>query len=578
MVEATSILPAMAAKSKKSRDPRLLLAWVVGTILAFLVIPPIYVLLRGSFAETGRDGRSGGFTFDNYVELFNNDALADAVINSVVFAAGSVVLALAVGGLMAWIVERTNAPMKILAYVTAIVSMGTPYVLYIIAWIFLLGRIGPFNSAWRGLGFSGNLIEVNSMGGMILVEGFLWSPLVFLMLSASFRSANADLEEAARMSGAGVLETVWHVSLKLARPALIALALFVFIRAIEAFEVPLLVGTPAGIKVLTTEVYESTKMVPPDLGQSSAFSVILLVVVSVLFTLYGRISKNADRYQTVTGKGFRPRPFDLGAWRPVAGGFILLNFLIIIVLPIIALIWMAMAPFYTGFSMRVLPNLNFDNFRTIAAAPQYIGYGINTIIIAIGAATACVLLTALAAWIAARRGPGAWILDQLATFPLIFPGVVMGVAVLQIGLRMPFPIYGTIWLILFAYIIRYTPYGMRYNYSGVIQIHSELESAAGVAGASTMETFRRILAPLLSPSMIAGWIFIFLICAKELSVAVLLAGPNSKVLAVAMLDLWANGDSGPLAALGLIWTALMTLIAITSFLLGKRAQRDTFGD
>ncbi len=559
-------------------DPRRTTAIVVGVILALLVVPPIVVLVRASFAEATATGLAGGFTLANYLALFQNSALLLALWNSVLFAGGSVVMALAIGGLLAWLVERTNTPLKILAYITAIVSMGTPYVLYIIAWLFLLGRIGPFNMAWRDLGFSGNLIQVNSMAGMILIEGFLWSPLVFLMMSASFRSANADLEEAARMSGASVFETVWHVSLKLAKPALIALALFVFIRAVEAFEVPLLVGTPSGISVLTTEVYEKSKMVPPDLGQSSAFSVVLLVVVSVLFTFYSRLAKNADRYQSVTGKGFRPRPFDLGSWRRVAGGFILLNFLIIIVMPIVALIWMATVPFATGFRLKVIPNLTLDNFRAIAAAPHYIEYGVNTVLVSFGAATICIALTALAAWIAARRGPGAWILDQLATFPLIFPGIVMGVAVLQIGLRLPIPIYGTLWLILLAYVIRYMPYGMRYNYSGVMQIHRELEEAAGVAGSTSLGTFRRIIAPLLRPSMIAGWIFIFLICAKELSVAVLLAGPNSKVLAVGMLDLWANGQSGELAALGLVWTLVMTVIALASFLLAKRGQRDLFGD
>lgn len=572
-----TVASAGATLGRKSRDPRRSLAWIVGTILALLVLPPIYVLVRTSFAITKSTGVSDGFTFDNYLWLLSNQSLLTATWNSVVFGVGSVALALTVGGLLAWIVERTNAPMKILAYVTAIVSMGTPYVLYIVAWIFLLGKVGPFNVAWRALGLPGDLIQVNSMGSMILVEGLLWSPLVFLMLSATFRASNADLEEAARMSGAGVIETVWRVSLKLAFPALVALAIFVFIRAVEAFEVPFLIGKQGGIKLLTIEVYEAAKRIPPDLGQSSAFSVIMLLIVGVLFSFYGRFSKNAERYQTVTGKGFRPRPFDLGPWKMVAGGFILANFIIIIVLPIIALIWMAITPYRTGFTTRVLPNLTLRNFSALADAPQYIGYAVNTVIVACATATICVVLTALAGWIAARRGPGAWVLDQLATIPLIFPGVVMGVAVLQISLRMPIPVYGTLWVIMLAYTIRYVPYGMRYNYSGVMQIHRELEEAASVAGAGLMENFRRILVPLLAPSMIASWIFIFLISAKELSVAVLLAGPNSKVLAVAMLDLWDGGESGSLAALGLIWTALMTIIAVTSFVVGKRAQKDLFG-
>ena len=557
-------------------DARRWIALILLALLLAIVAPTVLILIRTSFAENQVTGAIGGFTLSNYLDLLGNPRLSGAFFYSIVFAVGSAILALAVGGVLAWLVERTNVRFKILAHVTAIVSMGTPYVLYIIAWLFLLGRIGPVNASWRGLGFSGDLINVNSMFGMILIEGFLWSPLVFLMLSASFRSANADMEEAARMSGASVLQTVWHISIKLAVPAIIALAMFVFIRAVEAFEVPLLVGTPSGIRVLTTEVYESMKVVPPQLGQSSAFSVVMLIFVGVLFSFYGRLSKNAEKYQSVTGKAFRPRPFDLGKGRWIAGAFVLIYFLIVLLLPILALVWMSLVPFASGFSLRIIPYLNGSNYAALFQAPQYLEYGINTVLVAAGAATVVVLITAFAAWIAARRGPFAWLIDQLSTVPLIFPGIVMGVAILQIFLRLPLPVYGTLWIILFAYILRYLPYGMRYNYSGVLQIHRELEEAAGVSGATVMGTFRRIIAPLLTPSATAAWIFIFLICAKELALAVLLSGPRSKVLAVAMLDLWANGQTGELAALGLAWTLVMTLIAMFAFWLSHRNRTKTF--
>ncbi|OWT53938.1 ABC transporter permease [Candidimonas nitroreducens] len=561
----------------RKTDARKWLALALLTLLLVLVVPTVFILIRTSLAQAQGAGGHNGLTLSNYLGLFGNPRLAAAFTSSIIFAIGSSILALVVGGILAWLVERTNVPFKILAHVTAVVSMGTPYVLYIIAWLFLLGHIGPINTTWRALGFNGDLIHVNSMAGMILIEGFLWSPLVFLMLSANFRSANADMEEAARMSGASVLKTVWHISIKLAVPAIIALAMFVFIRAIEAFEVPLLVGTPSGIQVLTTEVYESMKVVPPQLGQSAAFSVILLVFVGILFSLYGRLSKNADKYQSVTGKAFRPRPFDLGSARWIAGTLVLVYFLIVLLLPILALVWMSLVPYASGVSMRIIPYLNGHNYAALWQAPQYFEYGLNTVIVAAGAATIVVALTSFAAWISARRGPYAWGIDQLATAPLIFPGIVMGVAILQIFLNIPVPVYGTLWIILFAYILRYLPYGMRYNYSGVLQIHRELEEAAQVSGATIMGTFRRIIAPLLTPSATAAWIFIFLICAKELALAVLLSGPRSKVLAVAMLDLWANGQTGELAALGLAWTLVMTILAMLAFWLSQRSRMRAFG-
>ena len=160
-----------------------------------------------------------------------------------------------------------------------------------------------------------------------------------------------------------------------------------------------------------------------------------------------------------------------------------------------------------------------------------------------------------------RRRPGGWLLDQLATVPLIFPGIVLGTAVMQIYLAVPIPIYGTVWIILIAYVIRYLPYGMRYSYSGMLQIHHELEEAAGMCGAGHWVTLRRVVLPLMMPAVASGWLFIFLLAARILALPILLAGPDSQTIAVAMFDMWTNGQGTELAAMGLLWTLLMTVIA-----------------
>jgi iron(III) transport system permease protein len=560
------------------RDARTPLALAVLAILLVLVLPPIVMLARSSIAELGPGGVVTGWTLDHFQKLLADRHLAASFLNSIVFAAGSAVVSFLVGGVIAWVVERTNAPCKMLAYVTAIVSMGTPYILYVVAWLFLLGNVGPFNTVYRQLtGATEPLINANSMVGMVLIEGFLWSPLVFLMLSSTFRAANADMEEAARMSGASVFQTVRRVSLPLAMPAVLALGMFVFIRAIEAFEVPLLVGMPGGIDVLTTDVYESTQQMPPDLGHSSSFAMILLVLVAILFTFYGRLARNADRYQSITGKAYRPRLFDLGAYKYLAGVLIVLEFGIVLLLPILALIWLSLLPYMSGIALRMVPFLNLDNYRVVLSESYYLDLAINTVLVSAGAATLVVVLSALTGWIAARRGPFSWAIDQLSTIPLIFPGIVMSVAMMQIYLRLPLPIYGSLWAIMIAYLIRYMPYGMRYSYSGVLQIHRELEEAATVSGAPLSALLRRVIAPLLSPALLSAWIFIFLICSKELSVAVLLAGPRSQVIAVAMLDLWVNGQGGELAAFGLVWTLVMMTLAFGFFLLARNRGAEAFG-
>ena len=458
------------------QDMRRVIAAAVGLLLAVLMLPPLYILLQDSITTTDAIGDVTGFTLGHFGKMFTDKDALRSIWNSLVFAAGSTVLSLGVGGILAWLVERTNAPFKILAYLATIISLGTPYILHVIAWLFLLGKVGPLNDLYRmATGGTDNLFNVNSMAGMILIEGFLWSPLVFLLLGATFRAANADMEEAARMSGATVLQTLRRVSLPLAMPAILALALFVFIRAIGGFEVPALVGMPGRIYVLTTDVYEATIVVPPDLGYAAAFSVVMVGIVAVLLYFYSRLSKNAEKYHSISGKGYRPRPFDLGTGRWVAGAIIIANFCIVLVLPMITLLWMSLLPFLRGFSMAALPMLSLKNFRTVFTAPGYVELAVNSLTVAAAAATFIMALTALAGWIAARRGPGGWILDQLATLSLVFPGICLGVAVMEVYLRVPLPIYGSLWIIAIAYVIRFMPYGMRYVYSGVLQLHHELD-------------------------------------------------------------------------------------------------------
>jgi len=547
-------------------------------IIGLLVLPPVWTLIRTSFANTMPDFSTSGFTLDHYANLVSGRNLTISMLNSIVFATCATALSLLIGGILAWLVERTDAPLKGLAYVTTIVSLGTPYILYVTAWLYLLGRAGPFNDLYRSwIDPASTPFNVNSLTGMILIEGFLWSPLVFLLLSSTFRAANADMEEAARMSGASIFDTIRLVSIQLARPALFALALFVFIRNIEAFEVPALVGMPGRVDVLTTELYKSIKEVPPRVGYASAFSVVLLIVVGGLLSLYGRISRQAERYASITGKGFRPRPFALGRGRWIAGFVILTNFVIVLALPISAILWTSLMPFVRPMRWVALGTATLKHYDAVISSPYYLGLALNTLVVSASTATVVMLLALVAGWLAARRKPGAAIVDQLITMPLVFPGLVLGIALLEIGLRFPVPIYGTLWLIGLAFVIRYLPYGMRYAYSGMLQIHGELEQAASVSGANIRESLRLIVGPLLFPALASGWLFIFLIAAKEISLPLLLAGPSSQTISVAMFDLWANGQGGEVAALGLIWVAFMTTVATIFYRVARRRGLSTFG-
>ena len=547
----------------------LLLAAVLIVVLAALVLPPFVFLLKASVVDAQRGGE---WSLANFEAVLGSRRFLVTSANSLVFAAGSAVVALGIGWTTAWIVERTNTPLKPLAYLTAIISLGTPYILYVTAWLLLLGKAGPINQLYRALtGTADVLINVYSMPGMIMVEGFLWSPLAFLLVGATLRNANPELEEAARVSGAGTWMTIRRVTLRLSLPSILALAMLVFIRAIEAFEVPALVGLPGRISVLTTDIYGNmVAQAPPDIGGASALSVLMLALVLVLLAIYGRLSRHAERFATITGKGFRPRPFDLGRLRYLAAGILVLNFLLLLAVPIAMLAWVSLLPFYQPISTAALALVTLDNYRTVFS-PDHVGLIANTLLVAVATATLAVALTFLAAWLAVRRAPGGWVVERLATIPLVFPGLILGIAVMQLFLHLPIPLYGTLGILIWAFVINYLPYGMRYSAAGMLQIHRELEESAEMCGASPLMRLRRIVAPLLAPALLAGWLFIFLMAARVLSLAILLSGPRSQTMAVTLFDLWTNGQGTELAALGLIWSMLMAMIAAVFYFLARRS-------
>ena len=583
--------PATARWSRFSAHQPAWLAAGLIIVLCALVVPPFLFLIQGSVTVTGSsqgDWRWGVENFGSVLRsrhFFNWTLLFDKVwvpsgtaVNSLVFAAASAAIALVIGWVTAWIVERTNAPLKGLAYVTAIISLGTPYILYVSAWLLFFGKAGPVNHLYRTLtGSTDVLINIYSMQGMVMVEGFLWSPLAFLLVGATLRNANPELEEAARVHGAGVWDTIRRVTMRLSLPSIMALSMLVFIRAIEAFEVPALVGLPGRISVLTTDIYsDMVARAPPDIGGASALSVLMLMLVLVLLYVYGRLSRHAEKFATITGKGFRPRPFDLGRLRRVAATWLVLNFVLLLLVPALMLVWVSLLPFFQPVSWAAFELLTLHNYATVLASGQ-LDLLINTLLVAVATATIAVALTFLGAWLAVRRAPGGWLVERLATIPLVFPGLILGIAVMQVFLRLPIPLYGTLGILIWAFVINYLPYGMRYASSGMLQIHRELEEAAAICGASPLTRLRRIVAPLLAPALMAGWLFIFLMATRVLSLAILLAGPRSQTMAVAMFDLWGNGQGTELAALGLMWSVLMGMIAVVFYFFARRSAAGALG-
>ncbi|HEY4318255.1 MAG TPA: iron ABC transporter permease [Herbaspirillum sp.] len=563
--------PLWLRRCKAMLTTRTIFAAVLGLLLVVLVFPPLLFLLQGSLSTASPTGELV-FSLDSFRGIVAEHGIFRSISNSFLFAVCSALLAVAFGGVVAWITERTNAPFARLAYVTTVTSLGTPYILYISAWLMLIGRSGPLNVYYRQLtGATHPLINAYSMASMVFIEGLLWSPMVFLLISATLRNFNPELEEAAKMCGANGRQIFKRITLKLSMPSVLALIMLVFIRSLEAFEVPAVVGIPGQIRMLTTDIYETLQAIPPDLGSASALSACLLAIVAILLYVYSRMTRNAEQFATVTGKNFKPNKVDLGRWRYLAGAVVLGNFIMLSVLPLAVLVWASLLPFYQAPSPTAFTLLTLNNYINVFKSSHYVDLIGNTLIIAAVSATVVMLLTSLVAWLRARKAAGSTFLDSLATMPLAFPGVILGVAVMQLFLNVPVGVYGTIWIIVWAFVINTLPYGIRYSYAGMLQLHKELEEAALMSGARPLVGFARIVLPLLSPSLFAGWVFIFLLATRVLSLPVLLSGPSSQTMAVAMFDLMSNGQTPELAALGLLWSASMTAIVVAFHFVARKS-------
>ena len=545
---------------------------IVSVITGYLVLPPLYSVLQTSLFTTKLTGELDEFTLRYYEELFRELQVLGPFLNTVYFSIGSALFATIIGGVVAWVVTRTDTPLRGLGYFTAFASFGTPFILYTIGWLLLLGKAGPVNYWLRTLlNQSGPVLNVYSLWGMILVESFLWSPFVFLMLAASFRSMDPSLEEASAACGARLWQTLRRVSLRLMLPAFFSVILLIFIRSFESFEIPALVGLPGDIRVLTTSIYLDSQRMPPTYGRAGAFSVLLMLVVAATLYLYFRVTREGDKFHTVTGKGYRPTVIQLGGWRYVTAALLLLYSFVLLVLPFLIVLWASLLPFYMQPSLEAFSLFTLKNFVTAIHFPKITDSIKNSVLLGLGSATVVMLLTTFASWLLVRtKLRGRWLLDLLTTLPLLFPGIVMGLAIMRFYLLVPIPIYGTLWILLVAFITRYIPYGIRYTHSGLLQLHRELEEAAYTSGASWSNAMRRITLPLLTPSFLGGWVFVFLLSAKELSMSILLAGPQTPVVSVAIFELWENGQVGELAAFGVIWTVILVSVAIIYYLIARR--------
>src|SRR5258708_3411589 len=537
-------------------DTKWLIIALCVALTLYLGVVPLAFLLWQSFFTPQSAAKAAQFTFGNYAEAYGSRDTWILFGNSLKFATRAAAMSFAIGTLLAWINERTNTPFKGLFFSLSVIPLIIPGVLFTVAWILLVSpKIGLINLVLQRV-FDTEMLFINvySLAGMIWVDGLHYSPVAFLLMTAAFRAMDPSLEESAIMSGANVLQVARRVTLPLAGPAVFATLLILFVRAIESFEVPALLGLPVGIQVFTSAIYQAVHRYPSQIGLASAYAIALLLITTIGVYFQSRLSSRGSRYATMTGKGFRPRPIDLGPWRYLTTAIFLVYFLLIVALPFAVLLWSSLQKFYSVPSLEALQKLTLDPYRTILGYPNLARAVWNSLLLAVGSATLIMLVTSVICWIVVKtRLPGRWLLDNLASLPMVFPGLVLGLAIMILYLYLPVGVYGTIWIMLIAYITRFMPYGLRYNTTSMLQIHKELEESAAMSGASWATTFGRIILPLLKPGLIAGWIYIMIVSIRELSSSILLYSPGTEVLSITIWELWENGQYVELSALGVLF-------------------------
>jgi iron(III) transport system permease protein len=550
----------------------------VVALVAYLVLVPMVLMVAVSFRVPGITVFGSAFTLNNYARALLDSTARGLLLNTALYTAGSALIGAALGVGFAWIVERTNVPLRHFGYAIVPLNAAIPGVLFAIAWVLLLSpRIGVYNLLFiRGLGWKAGPFNPYTLPAMTVVEGFRVTSIVFLLMIGLFRGMDPSLEEAAATSRAGTWRTLRRVTLPLMLPGILGVLLFTTTGLIGTFEVPGILGMPGGVYVFSTRIWLASSRVPRDFGIAGSLSVVVICLAIAGILLYHRVLRSQRRFATVTGKAYRPRVMDLGRWRYAGTAEILFYFVFIIVMPMLVLVWASLQRFYQAPSIEGLQRLTTQAYADLFSESGVLGALGNTAILLAVVPLATMLLSAVLSWMIVRsQARGRKLLDVLAFLPQTMPSIAIGLAFSWVYLIFSFiPIYGTIWIIALGFITFYLAFGTRTMNAAMFQIHQELEEAGAMSGADWFRTFRRITLPLLLPSLVGGWLWIAMQSVRELSMALMLYSPNSRILSVLIWDVWENGHVPEVAALGVLLTLFVAAMLLAGRLVSARTARE----
>jgi iron(III) transport system permease protein len=537
----------------------------VAAVAALLVLYPVFFLLQAALDVGDPQMRPPtAYGFDNFNGIF---LYPQILLNTLTVSVAATVMALVFGFVMAWILTRTNVPgHHLFEQLMAVPYYLTP-LLGALAWS-LLGspESGFINQIWRVLGGTGHLIDINTAYGIAWVMALFEGSVAFVMIAAVMKSMDPALEEASQIMGASRIRTMLRITLPLVVPGVLGAAIFVFAEMLGSFAAALVLGLPSRYYVITTAIYQLVQQYPPKIQIAAAMGVSLFAVMFFMLFLYRRIVM-AGSYVTITGKAFRPRVADIGPLRYVLLGVCLLYLFAAVGLPLVTLLYASLQKIAVAFPAA--GNWTLENFHVALTMNAVRSALINSLLLGLGTATIGVVLMGLLAWLIYRsRLPGSGLIEYIVMFPQAVPRLVFAFGLMWAWVVFPIPIYGTLWLLLLAYLTVFLPLGVRTIAGVMLQIDKSLEECAQMCGAPWAFRVRTVTIPLLVPGLVAAWLLLFIASIRELGASILLMGPHSKVITPSIVESWFGTSSELTAALALIQTlvvaiAMIVLIAVT---------------
>ena len=553
------------SKLGKAADP-----WLGGLLfVALIVSAAILLLLACAIWLSFVQGRPGDATMTlslgNYTDVFESSFTWQVIANTLGFSGMTLVVALAFGLPAAWLAERTDFPGKGLLFTLMTVGMPIPGFAVAMGWLFMLHpRIGLVN-VWlrQTFGIFDPVFNIATIAGMGWVQGLSLAPVAFIMTAAVFRAMDPSFEEAAQMSGAGRVRTLWRITARLAWPGILAASLYIFTMGFAAFDVPAIIGW--GNRVYTFSTYLLLQLKPDDttprFGLAAALSTAVIALAIGMSAWYAQMQKRARQFQVVTGKAYRPTLVKLGPTKWAAWGFVILYLTLSKLLPLLLMGWASLLPFFQMPSAAALANVSLDHYANDLPWDLILDGARNTALLMVIVPTLTIAVSFCFSWIVLRSEVrGRHWFDFIAFLPHAVPGIIFGVATLLFALYVAgprIPLFGSILSLALVMLIARVSYGTRMTNSGLIQIHKELEESAIVSGASTGQVIGRVLAPLMAPTLLYAWMWVALLTFRELTLAIVLTTRDNMTLPVVVWSLWLSGGLGTASALTMILLAVM---------------------